>query len=42
MTDKIIPDLPTGVQGVIYDLAVALGLREPTPGQQEAEREASA
>jgi hypothetical protein len=37
--DRIIPDLPTGWQGVVYDLAVTLGLREPAPGEKAAERE---
>jgi hypothetical protein len=39
MTTRIIPDLPTGWQGVVYGLAVTLGLRDPTPGEKEAERE---
>ena len=39
MTDRIIEDLPGGWRGVIHDLAVTLGLAEPTPGEQEAARE---
>jgi hypothetical protein len=43
MTDKVIEDLPTGVwQGIVHDLAVTFGLREPTPGEKEALRELEA
>ena len=42
MTDRIIEDLPRGWRGVVHDLAVTLGLAEPTPGEQEAARELEA
>ena len=42
MTDRIIKDLPGGWRGVVHDLAVTLGLAEPTPGEQEAARELEA
>ena len=38
MTDRIIADLPGGWRGIVHDLAVTLGLAEPTPGSKKQHR----
>jgi hypothetical protein len=41
MSDLVIEDLPGDGRGIVHNLAVSLGLAQPTPGERAADRPAT-